>query len=102
MPAAIRHHSASAAHHATRDPKLLARLQETGRRLVATQQRNGYIGTYGPNRRFFEPPGKHTRFSWDVWTARYVLYGLLAYEEHHRDPAIVGACVRLGTWIVCS
>jgi DUF1680 family protein len=89
-------HAATLAHQTAPDPRLLRMLQETVRRLIATQQDNGYIGTYPPDRRFFAPPGQHTRASWDVWTARYVIYGLLAYEKFHPDPSVVAACVRLG------
>lgn len=89
-------HAAALAYEQTRDAKVLRALETTVRRLLASQQPNGYIGTYAPSERFYAPPGPHTRYSWDVWTARYVLYGLLAYERFHPDPAIVRACARLG------
>lgn len=89
-------HAATLAHDDVHDRRILEALQETVRRLLASQQDNGYIGTYTPAERFFAPPGKHTRYSWDVWTARYVIYGLLAYERFHPDPAVVKACTRLG------
>ena len=41
-------HAATLAHQGSGDPKLLATLQETAQRLVATQQENGYWGTYAP------------------------------------------------------
>ena len=93
-------HAATLAFEQTHDPKILGALEATVRRLLAAQQPNGYIGTYAPETRFYAPPGKHTRYSWDVWTARYVLYGLLAYEQFHPDPAIVRACARLGDLLV--
>lgn len=89
-------HAATLAQQATGDARILRALQQTARRLVACQAANGYIGTYAPEQRFYAPPGPHTPGSWDVWTSRYVIFGLLAYEQFHPDPAIVNACVRLG------
>ncbi|MBI4910662.1 MAG: glycoside hydrolase family 127 protein [Acidobacteria bacterium] len=89
-------HAATLAFEQTRDRAILRALENTVRRLIASQQSNGYIGTYAPALRFCAPPGRHSRSSWDVWTARYVLYGLLSYEQFHPDETIVRACVRLG------
>ena len=95
-------HAATLALEQTRDQKILRALETTVRRLLASQQPDGYIGTYAPKARFCAPPGKHTRSSWDVWTARYVLYGLLAYEQFHPDPAVVKACARLGELLLAT
>ena len=40
-------HAATLAHQATGDRELLASLQETVQRLLATQQEDGYFGTFG-------------------------------------------------------
>jgi len=89
-------HAATLAYEATHDEKLLRKLQDTVHRLVAAQQPNGYLGTYSPEMRFYAPPGEHTRRSWDIWTHRYNIYGLLTYDRFHPDPAAVRACVRMG------
>src|SRR5438876_8050005 len=92
-------HAATLACEATHDPKILRSLQETVRRLLAAQQRNGYLGTYLEPNRFFAPPGPDTKKSWDIWTGRYALYGLLTYEKYHPDPAVVKACLRIGDFL---
>ncbi|MCP5113991.1 MAG: hypothetical protein GY953_24420 [bacterium] len=93
-------HSATLAHQATGDPKLLAALKDTVRRLIATQEADGYLGTYEPDKRFHAPPGDHTPRSWDIWTHRYVIYGLLTYERFHPDESIVEVCTRIGDLLI--
>ena len=93
-------HAATLAYEATRDEKLLQRLQDTVKRLLAAQQDNGYLGTYVPETRFYAPPGEHTKRSWDIWTHRYNIYGLLTYERYHPDPAVVEACIRVGDLLI--
>ena len=89
-------HAATLAHEATEDPKLLAALEDTVRRLIATQEPDGYLGTYEPGQRLHAPPGEHTPKSWDIWTHRYVLYGLLTYERFHPNEEVVEVCTRVG------
>jgi hypothetical protein len=89
-------HAATLAHEATHEDKLLAALKDTVRRLVNAQHDNGYLGTYAPAKRFYAPPDADTWRSWDIWTHRYNLYGLLTYERFHPDASVVRACVRMG------
>ncbi len=89
-------HAATLAYEQTGDEKLLAALREHVRRLVAAQKENGYLGTYAPEKRFYAPPDNDTWRSWDIWTQRYNLYGLLTWDRFHPDPAAVLACVRMG------
>ena len=59
------------------------RLLESGRRLLATQSADGYIGNYARGSRLS---------GWDVWGRKYTLLGLLADFELTRDPeALTGA-----------
>ncbi len=92
-------HAATLAHQATGDPKLLASLQETVKRLIATQQENGYFGTYAPEGRLYadwENENAKVGGSWDVWIHRYNLYGFLTYEKFHSDADVVAACIKAG------
>jgi len=89
-------HAASLAYEQTHDEKLLATLGASVRRLVAAQTENGYLGTYAPEKRFYAPPDADTWRSWDIWTQRYNLYGLLTYERFHPNPAVVRASIRIG------
>ncbi|MDO8543606.1 MAG: glycoside hydrolase family 127 protein [Opitutaceae bacterium] len=80
-------HAATLAAEATGDVKLAAALQEMVVKLVATQQPNGYVGTYAPAQRFYNQIEKGDRSTWDIWTHRYVIHGLLSYSATHDDPA---------------
>ena len=55
--------------------------------LIASQEPDGYLGTYPAARRWT---------SWDVWVHKYNLIGLLSYYELTGDPAALQACRRVG------
>jgi uncharacterized protein len=95
-------HAATLAYEATGDSELGKRLDETVEQLIAAQDEDGYLGTYSPEQRFHAPPGEHTKKSWDIWTHRYNLYGLLTYENFHPNPAVVEACVRMGDLLIAT
>ncbi len=86
-------HAASLVYEQTRDKKLLRALRETVGRLLATQEANGYLGTYAVKDRFYVTPADND--AWDTWTFRYNLYGLLTYERFHPDPRVVEACKKM-------
>jgi len=117
-------HAATLAYEQSRDPKLLDGLQKTVSRLLAAQEPNGYLGTYGRDHRFTAMP-ENVRLSdiaddieprkkpknpkrgnrkpsggWDTWTLRYNIYGLLTYERYHPDPRIVEACRKMADLLI--
>jgi DUF1680 family protein len=103
-------HAATLAYEQTQDEALLKQMREMIDRLLATQDPNGYLGTYTPGNTFMAMPenkrltdvadaieagwkkGEEPRRGWDTWTLRYNLYGLLTYERFHPDARIVKAC----------
>jgi len=103
-------HAATLACEQTRDEALFKQMREMVDRLLATQDANGYLGTYTPGNTFMAMPenkrltdvanaieadwkkGEAPRRGWDTWTFRYNLYGLLTYEHFHPDARIVKAC----------
>jgi DUF1680 family protein len=89
-------HAASLAEAATGDKQLDEKIREVAARLIATQEPNGYLGTYAPQERFYEKLSTGDPTTWDVWTQRYVIYGLLAYYDLHHDPAALEACKKAG------
>ena len=110
-------HAATLAHEQTGDEQLLASLQEVVERLLATQEPNGYMGTYGPETRFMAMPenisledvaddiapqkkGSRPSKGWDTWTFRYNLYGLLTYERFHPNPRVVDACRKMADLLI--
>ncbi len=95
-------HAATLAYAATGDERIGRILRETVNHLVTAQHANGYLGTYAPQSRFYNPDDTAAKWSWDVWTHRYLLYGLLVYDRHCPDPAAVEACVRMGDLLLES
>lgn len=91
-------HAATLAYKATGDEKLGDRLHETVRRLLATQLPNGYLGTYAVKKRFYSRPAD--KDSWDVWSHRYNLYGLLTYERFNPSPKVVKTCERMADLLI--
>lgn len=57
------------------------------RRLISSQEPDGYLGTYPAARRWR---------GWDVWVHKYNLIGLLSYYELTADPAVLQACRSMG------
>jgi uncharacterized protein len=55
--------------------------------LVASQEPDGYLGTY---------PATGRWAGWDVWVHKYNLIGLLSYYELSADPAVLRACRAMG------
>ncbi|MHC4521256.1 MAG: beta-L-arabinofuranosidase domain-containing protein, partial [Planctomycetota bacterium] len=91
-------HAATLAYEQTRDEKLGKTLQEIVERLLAAQEPNGYLGTYAEKRRFYAVPTDNR--SWDVWSHRYNLHGLLTYERFHPNAHVVKACERMADLLI--
>ncbi len=114
--------AATLAHQQTGDKKLAKELHETVERLIATQEPNGYMGTYGSGYRFTEKPenvaitdivddvstpkpkGKQPKVKpkggWDTWTFRYNIYGLLTYERFYPNERVVEACEKMADLLI--
>jgi len=95
-------HAATLAFDATRDKEIGELLKQAVDELVDCQQTNGYLGTYAPERRFYNPEDSRARWSWDIWTHRYLLYGLITYDRFCEHSDAVDACVRIGELLLDS
>lgn len=71
-------HAATLTWARTGDAALRERLDYAARELIATQEPDGYLGTYAPDKRF----GLEKEAEWDVWSSKYCLVGLLAYYRY--------------------
>ena len=91
-------HAATLAYEQTHDKRLGKMLQEVAERLLATQKSNGYLGTYAEKKRFYMVP--EDKRSWDVWSHRYNMYGLLTYDRFHPNDRIVRACERMADLLI--
>jgi hypothetical protein len=71
----------------TGDERLKSQLDRLMYQLVNSQLPDGYLGTYTPDEYWT---------SWDVWSHKYNLYGLLAYYKATGYRAALDACVKIG------
>lgn len=96
-------HAASLTWANTQSAALKAKLDSVVTRLLATQEADGYLGTYKPDHRWT---------SWDVWIHKYDLLGLLTYYQQTQltpdkaDDALglraLEACKRIGDLLVAT
>lgn len=91
-------HAATLAWAYTGDPRLKAKLDQAVRDLLATQEADGYLGTYAPAKRF----GLFPDADWDVWVHKYDLIGLLTYHHFTGDPAALAAARRIGDLLIAT
>jgi uncharacterized protein len=89
-------HAATLAWSYTGDPELRAKLDRVVRELIATQEPDGYLGTYTADQRFGLFPGA----DWDVWVHKYNLVGLLTYHQYTGDVDALNACIRIGNLLI--
>lgn len=71
----------------THDPSLKKQMDRLMFELINTQQSDGYLGTYTPDQYWT---------SWDVWSHKYNLHGLLAYYSVSGYAPAIAACRRIG------
>ena len=86
------------------DETLRARVVQVADYLVATQEADGYLGTYAVDHRFMRPqPPKPASWdgapsvrTWDVWTHAYLILGLLEVHRHFPASRHLDAARRIG------
>jgi DUF1680 family protein len=82
--------AAGASARGSGDAALTAKVERVARRLMTTQEKDGYLGTYLPADRFQLKPGA----DWDVWVHKYAILGLLAYHDLSGDADALAAASR--------
>lgn len=80
--------SAVVAYHYTGNQHIKSTIKRETERLIATQDENGYIGSY-KNSAFVEGD------VWNVWNRKYVLWGLVESYELLKDPNILSAAKKM-------
>jgi len=91
-------HAATLAWANGHDPRLRKKLDRVVARFLATQEADGYLGTYLEDRRF----GLFDGADWDVWVHKYAILGLLAYAEHTGDAAALAAARRAADLLLAT
>ncbi len=78
--------SAVSAYRYQPGPELESKLREAVEKLVATQDKEGYIGNYA---------AEHRLEQWDIWGRKYVLLGLLDYYKIKKDKKVLNVARRV-------
>ncbi|HEU4751682.1 MAG TPA: beta-L-arabinofuranosidase domain-containing protein [Armatimonadota bacterium] len=89
-------HAATLAWVNTGDPALRTKLDRVAAELIKTQEPDGYLGTYTPDKRF----GLYPNADWDVWVHKYDLIGLLTYYHYTGNQAALDACRKVGDLLI--
>lgn len=89
-------HAATLAWVYSSDPGLRKKLDDVVLQLVATQEADGYLGTYTPDKRF----SMQRHAEWDVWSHKYNLIGLVTYYRYTGNPAALAAARRAADLLI--
>jgi DUF1680 family protein len=91
-------HAATLAWAYSGDEALRRKLDSVAASLIATQEADGYLGTYTADRRF----GLYENADWDVWCHKYNMIGLLTYYRYTGNPAALEASRRIGDLLIAT
>jgi DUF1680 family protein len=91
-------HAATLAWAYTGDEALRRKLDSVAAALIATQEPDGYLGTYAPDKRF----GLYDGADWDVWCHKYDMIGLLTYYRYTGNQPALAACRRIGDLLIAT
>lgn len=80
-------HASCLAWSYTQDAALRKKMDRVVKALLATQEPDGYLGTYTKDQRWT---------SWDGWVHKYCLIGLMSYYEFTGDKAALEGARRIG------
>lgn len=89
-------HAASLVCTATGDPRLREKIERVRDGLIATQEKDGYLGTYVRAKRF----GTFEDADWDVWVHKYAILGLLADYARFGTQASLDAAQRAADLLI--
>lgn len=91
-------HAATLAWASTGDIKLKAKLDYAAEALMATQEADGYLGTYLPADRL----AMVKNAGWDVWSFKYCMIGLLTYYQYTGDRSALDASRKAADLLVAT
>lgn len=91
-------HAACLACEDSGSAELRAKLDAAVQDLIATQESNGYLGTYAPGTRL----GCFPNADWDVWTHKYCLIGLTSHYDLTGQAASLDAAIRAADLLVAT
>jgi len=89
-------HAATLAWAYTKSEALRAKLDRVASALIATQQPDGYLGTYADESHW----GMSRDQKWDVWVHKYDLLGLIAYHTYTGNQPALESAKKIGDLLV--
>ncbi len=89
-------HAATLAWAYTKSEALRAKLDRVAFGLIATQQPDGYLGTYADDSHW----GMDRDQKWDVWVHKYDLLGLVTYHTYTGNQSALDAAKKIGDLLV--
>lgn len=91
-------HAATLAWAYTGEAELRTKLDRVVTALLATQQPDGYLGTYADGAHW--AMGREQQ--WDVWVHKYDLLGLLTYAQYTGNAAALEAAKKIGDLLIAT
>ena len=91
-------HAATLAWAYTGNSALKVKLDSVVAELIASQEPDGYLGTYIPSQRF----GLYPDADWDVWCNSYSMIGLLTYYKYTGNAPALEAARRVADLLIAT
>lgn len=89
-------HASCLAYAYTGDTELWNKIENAVNELIKTQESDGYLGNYVPEKRF----GLYPEADWDVWVHKYNLIGLLSYYKYSGNEKALESCKKISNLLI--
>lgn len=89
-------YAASKAYERTGDPAVLGRLTSVADYLISRQEKDGYLGCYREDKRYYHRPGPEAmKVDWDTWIMAYLIKGFSEASIATGDPKYADCALRI-------
>ena len=89
-------YAASKAYERTGDPVLLGKLVAVADYLISRQEKDGYLGCYREDKRYYHRPGPEAmKVDWDTWIMAYLIKGFTEATVATGDPKYADCALRI-------
>ena len=89
-------YAASKAYERTADPAVRQRLVSVADYLISRQEKDGYLGCYREDKRYYHRPGPEAmKVDWDTWIMAYLIKGFTEASIATGDPKYADCALRI-------
>ena len=89
-------YAASKAYERTADPAVRQRLVSVADYLISRQEKDGYLGCYREDKRYYHRPGPEAmKVDWDTWIMAYLIKGFTEASVATGDPKYADCALRI-------